>query len=222
MTVSASISTSPQPQADTKAVASLRDATVADVGAIVSLGREVFGGTFAHTVSATTMDEYLDSTYTPALITQELEDPHRHTILAIIPPPLDPTILHSSANTKSQSRSPTASSDQRVVGFMILATNTTEPCLAPYPNAMELQRIYTHPSTHGTGLAKRLALEAETIARTKGYEYTWLGVLPENARAVGFYKKMGYVKVGEHEFRVGSHVDVDDVMVKKLTGGLSG
>ena len=90
---------------------------------------------------------------------------------------------------------------------MTLATNTTEPCLAPYPNAMELQRIYTHPSTHGTGLAKRLALEAETIARDKGY---------------GFYKKMGYVKVGEHEFRVGSHVDVDDVMVKKLSGGSAG
>lgn len=185
----------------------LRQATPDDVDSIVSLGREVFGATFAHTVSADTMIEYLDSTYTPALISAEIANPHRQTILAVLP--LSSPLTSPSSNSSHDSAG-------RIGGFMTLATDTTESCLASYPNAMEVQRIYTHPSTHGTGLAKRLVLRAEDIARQKGYTYTWLGVLPENARAVGFYRKMGYEKVGTHEFRVGGHVDVDDIMVKKL------
>jgi ribosomal protein S18 acetylase RimI-like enzyme len=104
------------------------------------------------------MEVYLDSTYTPDIIAKELANSNRQTILAV---------------------------DPSLVGFMTLATDTTEPCLAPYHNAMELQRIYTDPSTHGTGLAKRLADRAAEIAREKGYDHTWLGVLPENTRAVG-------------------------------------
>jgi ribosomal protein S18 acetylase RimI-like enzyme len=110
----------------------------------------------------------------------------------------------------------------QLLGYAFLAMDSTEDeeCLQEqgYTNvgAIELQRIYTHPRSDGTGLARRIADAAFVIAQGEGFRHIWLGVLPENARAVGSYTKLGFLKIGTHEFRLGDHIDIDDLMIREL------
>lgn len=173
-------------------------ATREDASSVVALGREVFSATFAHTVRPDALDAYLAEHYNVDAILADLHNSQRRCLLA------------------------EAVADGELLGYAFLATDTTESeeCLREqhYTNtgAIELQRIYTHPRAHGTGLARRLADAAFALAREAGFRHIWLGVLPENARAVAFYTKLGFRKVGTHEFRLGDHVDIDDIMMREL------
>ncbi|KAE8210341.1 hypothetical protein CF327_g5784 [Tilletia walkeri] len=166
-----------------------------DINAVVALGRKVFFDTFAHTVSADGMQKYLDESYSYDPIKADLTNPNRRCILAEAKGKDGATVL---------------------LGYSFLATDTTEDCLNDTPKAIELQRIYTHPLSHGKGVAKQLAEASFDLGRKEGFENIWLGVFPENHRGIGFYKKMGFVKIGTHEFKVGDQIDIDDIMLRSL------
>ncbi|KAE8233266.1 hypothetical protein CF326_g1697 [Tilletia indica] len=166
-----------------------------DINAVVALGRKVFFDTFAHTVSAEGMQKYLDESYSYDPIKADLTNPNRRCILAEAKGADGATVL---------------------LGYSFLATDTTEDCLKDTPKALELQRIYTHPLSHGKGVAKQLAEASFDLGRKEGFENIWLGVFPENHRGIGFYKKMGFVKIGTHEFKVGDQIDIDDIMLRSL------
>jgi ribosomal protein S18 acetylase RimI-like enzyme len=44
----------------------------------------------------------------------------------------------------------------------------------------------------------------------------WLGVWEHNPRAIAFYKKYGFISVGEHPFPLGGDLQRDIVMAKPL------
>lgn len=58
--------------------------------------------------------------------------------------------------------------------------------------------------------------DAERIAREEGYETLWLGVWEENVKAQGVYGRFGFERCGEHDFVMGSCVQTDWIMCKKL------
>ncbi|KAK0537923.1 hypothetical protein OC834_000623 [Tilletia horrida] len=175
----------------------LRPATTSDedINAIVALGRKVFFETFAHTVAPEAMDQYLEDSYSYKAIKADLTNPARQCILA------------EARNEHGQNV---------LLGYSFLATGTTEDCLKDYPNVIELLRIYTHPATHGKGIAKQLAEASYELGINEGYDHIFLGVYPQNYRAIKFYEKQGFKKVGTHVFMVGDHEDIDDVMVRSL------
>ena len=78
---------------------------------------------------------------------------------------------------------------------------------------VELQRFYLDRSAHGTGVARELMSAVHEAAKELGGRHLWLGVWERNARAIAFYSKMGFAKVGNHSFYVGSDRQTDDVMV---------
>ncbi|WVR04976.1 hypothetical protein IAU60_001988 [Kwoniella sp. DSM 27419] len=172
----------------------IRRARQDDTAGIVALGQEMFRATFEHTASPEAVQAYLDGTYTPDLISKTIGNPNRRCVVAV------------------------REGSDRVVGYVIMATDSVEECVesGAYDKTIEIRSIYTHSTTHGTGLGKRLAEEAFEIARKEGCSHVWLGVLPENARAVAFYTKLGFRKIGSHEFRLGEHVDVDDIMIRQV------
>lgn len=57
-----------------------------------------------------------------------------------------------------------------------------------------LDRIYVRPDGLGGGIGKRLM--SETLAAFPGMSRVRLDVAPENARAVSFYQRLGFAKVG--------------------------
>jgi diamine N-acetyltransferase len=53
-------------------------------------------------------------------------------------------------------------------------------------------------------------------ARTHGARTLWLGVWERNARAIAFYAKCGFARVGEHSFVLGDDIQRDWLLVRAL------
>jgi ribosomal protein S18 acetylase RimI-like enzyme len=78
--------------------------------------------------------------------------------------------------------------------------------------ATELSKCYLHPDHHGLGAAAELMQATVESAATAGALGLWLGVNSENAKAIRFYEKSGFSKVGTKTFKLGNTVEHDFVM----------
>lgn len=81
----------------------------------------------------------------------------------------------------------------------------------------ELSKCYVHPDHHGLGAAAELMHASIGAAAAAGARGIWLGVNDQNARAIRFYEKSGFRKVGTKSFRLGSAVEHDFVMERPAT-----
>lgn len=81
----------------------------------------------------------------------------------------------------------------------------------------ELSKCYVHPAHHGLGAAAELMHASIVEAAEAGARGLWLGVNELNARAIRFYEKSGFRKVGTKSFRLGSTVEHDFVMERPVT-----
>lgn len=81
----------------------------------------------------------------------------------------------------------------------------------------EIERFYVDRSQHGSGLAQQLMQKSIDVAKSNGKKVLWLGVWQHNARAVAFYRKLGFDIVGEQIFMLGTEPQTDYVMTKDLT-----
>jgi diamine N-acetyltransferase len=80
----------------------------------------------------------------------------------------------------------------------------------------ELSKCYVHPDHHGLGAAAELMRASIGEAAAAGAKGLWLGVNSQNARAIRFYEKSGFRKVGTKSFTLGSTVEHDFVMERAL------
>ncbi len=76
----------------------------------------------------------------------------------------------------------------------------------------ELRRIYVFSRFYGAGAGAGLMGLAIEEARARGAKRLLLGVHPQNVRAIAFYTKNGFEKVGEREFLVGGSRFLDPVL----------
>jgi GNAT superfamily N-acetyltransferase len=81
---------------------------------------------------------------------------------------------------------------------------------------VELWRFYVSHEWHGRGVAQALMQSVESAALRRGGRTLWLGVWEHNPRAKSFYQKCGFADVGSHVFKVGSDVQTDRVLVRRL------
>ncbi|KAF7721641.1 hypothetical protein EC973_004339 [Apophysomyces ossiformis] len=169
----------------------IRDGNVSDAHAIVYLGSYVFTQTFGHSLSKQDLETYLKETYTINQISTELKDPLKYFVVA-------------------------SDSQNNIVGFAQLTQGTMEECVANSDRPIELQRIYVHPDYHGAGIGRRLVEKVEKMAQCLGFRTLWLGVWEENFKAQGVYQKLGYKKVGSHDFVMGECVQTDYILSKSI------
>jgi len=101
------------------------------------------------------------------------------------------------------------------VAYAKLRENSRAECLKD-ENAIELQRIYVLRHIKGKGVGFALIRKCFEAAREKDYETIWLGVWEENLAAQGFYKKLGFKRVGELYFPYGSEVGTNFVLKREL------
>jgi diamine N-acetyltransferase len=83
-------------------------------------------------------------------------------------------------------------------------------------NAMEIERIYATRAFQGQGIGKCLMATALELAREAGVDWVWLGVWEHNQKAITFYEHQGFEPFGRHSFRMGSDVQIDVMMKKKI------
>ncbi|PMD61364.1 acyl-CoA N-acyltransferase [Hyaloscypha bicolor E] len=179
--------TKPKPQV------TLRPALPKDAPQIAALGSSVFSTSFGYSMPAADLQAYLESAYSIPSLSRDLSNPSVTTIVAC----------------------PTSAPDT-VIGFAQLTRGTSEPCLEGCEQPVELQRLYVSPDFHGGGVGGMLVEEIEKVAREEGFVTLWLGVWEENFRAQRVYERMGFKKVGSHDFVMGSCVQTDWILTKRL------
>ena len=103
----------------------------------------------------------------------------------------------------------------QLIGFTKLLKNHA-PKELHSENVIEIERFYVDKAFHGQNLGKHLMQSSLDWCKKSGFEKVWLGVWEENARALRFYTKMGFEKIGEHVFVLGTEVQNDYVMAFTL------
>jgi diamine N-acetyltransferase len=101
------------------------------------------------------------------------------------------------------------------VGYLVL-TKPDLPLPDISPDDAEVKRVYLLSRFRGAGLGRRLMLEAEAHARTRGVRRLLLGVYSGNNAAISFYERLGYKRVGERSFNVGDNIYHDFILAMSL------
>ena len=110
--------------------------------------------------------------------------------------------------------------DGELRGYSLLvARPTRDPDVAAVLNLLpctELSKCYVHPDHHGLGAAAELMHASIGAASAAGARGLWLGVNSQNTRAIRFYEKSGFRKVGAKSFQLGTTMEHDFVMERGL------
>lgn len=77
---------------------------------------------------------------------------------------------------------------------------------------MELQKIYVLSYYHGSGAGAALMQTVIVLANQLEPDFVWLDTYISNAKAIRFYEKNGFKKIGNHYFTIGTQTFQYDVM----------
>lgn len=177
----------------------VRPATIADAARLSQLGATTFRETFEGDNSPEDMARYLASTFAPDKQAAEIADPAGLVLLA-----------EHDATAGDAGREP------ELVGYAHLVSGPP-PAAVQGPEPMELKRLYVARAWHGQRVAQGLMDAAIDAARARGAQTLWLGVWERNARAVAFYARYGFARVGEHIFVLGTDAQTDWLLARSIT-----
>jgi ribosomal protein S18 acetylase RimI-like enzyme len=104
-----------------------------------------------------------------------------------------------------------AEEDGQVIGYAQLRRTPGAP-----HGDLEVARFYVDRDHHGRGVAQLLMTALDDQARTLGATQIWLGVWERNFRAIAFYRKVGFVQRASQPFLLGSDLQTDWVMNRRL------
>lgn len=96
------------------------------------------------------------------------------------------------------------------IGYAV--TSAVEAPTEGKPDDIELKRIYVFSKYQGTGTGRELMLRALAHGKDIGANRMLLGTYDQNHRAVAFYERAGFEKIGERRFTVGNQIFQDIVM----------
>jgi diamine N-acetyltransferase len=157
---------------------------LADAEALDTMARETWVKTFGDGYTPADLDAYLTHAYGPTgQLRQHLADP---------------AVIWRVARAGGE-----------IIGYAKL----TPPWLDQAdPGDLQLSQLYVAYGWHGQGIAQALMDWTLTTARARGAPALLLTVFEENARAIAFYAKYGFVHVGDYAFPVGEKIDRDLIM----------
>lgn len=170
----------------------LRLATIQDAGLLSRLAASLFEETFASANTVEDMAMYLAQTFRPERQAGELGDPACRVWIA-------------------------DDDDHTPIGYAMLWRDSRIECVNAERPA-EIQRIYAARAFHGGGVGE--ALMQACIAQCEAWkcDVLWLAVWQRNPRAIAFYEKTGFRRVGVTTFSLGEDLQHDYVMARSLSG----
>lgn len=167
----------------------IRAAGEADAARLALVGRATFLETYAETVASDDVLEYCEHGHSPAAYRSLLSEPQSRAWLAEVEPAGAP------------------------VGYVLLM----RPDLPGAATGdLEVRRLYVLSPYQGRRLGVELLLAAIAAARAAGARRLLLGVYSVNERAIAFYERMGFVRVGRRDFMIGDRVYDDYVVALPL------
>jgi len=105
--------------------------------------------------------------------------------------------------------------DDEVAGYLKLNIEDAQT-ESDLDNAVEIERIYIIRSLQGRGLGKTLFEFSLQFANDRSAAWLWLGVWDQNAKAIDFYKRLGFREFSQHAFNLGKERQTDILMKMRL------
>jgi diamine N-acetyltransferase len=167
----------------------IRNGTESDAAELAAFAARTFEETFAADNRPDDMRAHLGNAFGVAQQTQELLNPHMLTLLA--------------------------QQGENLVAFAQIRRKDPPPCVV-LEKAIELHRFYVDRPAHGQGIAQQLMNAVHDAARLLDGHQLWLGVWERNARAIAFYKKVGFTDCGSTIFYLGPDPQTDRVLITAL------
>ena len=165
----------------------IQRATPEDAGIIADMGARTFEAAFGGDNRPEDMQRYLSLNFSPARIKEQLSDPATSFLLAC--------------------------ENKMPVGYFVLRVSKNHIAKIG-PDAVELVRFYVESEIIGRGYGAALMRACLEEAHKTGHRTIWLGVWEKNQRAIRFYRKWGFKKVGTQEFVLGSDLQLDYVLAR--------
>ena len=108
-----------------------------------------------------------------------------------------------------------------LVGFAQLRWCDAPDCVsAMLPG--EIQRLYVVNEWHGMGVVQDLMNACVAEMNAHGSNVVSLGVWERNPHTISFYRKFGFMEVGDHVFSLGSTAQRDIIMARATVRGEPG
>jgi ribosomal protein S18 acetylase RimI-like enzyme len=168
----------------------IRKATENDAEIIALLGRVTFAETFGHFFrDQNDLLHYFERTFSVQKVRSGFANPNNVFWIATM--------------------------NELPVGYAKLKLNSFSEFIIDQ-NTSQLQKIYVLKDFLAQKIGLKLQDEMLKIAKESGSTKIWLSVLQENERAIGFYQKNNFQKIGEHDFQIGKESFHFHVMAKDL------
>ncbi|TMI70408.1 MAG: GNAT family N-acetyltransferase [Bacteroidetes bacterium] len=153
-------------------------ADISHAAIIGTIGKKSFRKSFEHLFkNKEELLEYLENTYCPVKLAKSLRHEDNIYLLAFI--------------------------DGEPAGFAKIKKYSLNEHIDSV-SQMELQKIYVLGEHQGKGIGSALLTEVKKIAKEGSPDYLWLDTHISNDKAIGFYEKNGFRKMGKYYFTIGS------------------
>lgn len=169
---------------------SLRPATSTDLAPLLDLAVRTFVDTFAPFNSAENLSACIAEHYAPERFARDLLDPRARVIVA-------------------EARS------GALAAYARMRWGNAPDCVDDR-EAVEIEKLYVDRPHHRRGVGSMLMRHCLDFARASGRWTVYLSVWEHNQRAIAFYEKWGFVRVGEHLFPVGDDPQIDWWMARAV------
>ncbi len=172
----------------------VRRATPEDAADLSRLGAATFQETFGGENMPDDMVKYVAGAFTIEQQAAEIADPASVVLVA----------EHAGISGKGE-----------LVGYSHLVDGDVPPAVSGH-RPIELKRLYVARAWHGRRVAQALMDATIAAAVQQGALTLWLGVWERNTRAVAFYAKYGFTRVGEHTFVLGDDAQTDWLLSRPI------
>lgn len=167
-----------------------RQCNMDDIFILRDMAYKTYDDSFRHMNSPENMEDYLESAFRLEQVKRELQNPNSFFYFLYV--------------------------DGELAGYLKINDSKAQTDIND-PKSLEMQRMYIIKDNQSRGLGSIMLEKAMEIADEMGKEYVWLSVWEENASAISFYEKHGFMKAGCHSFMMGADEQIDYVMRKDLT-----
>ena len=157
---------------------------------LLELEQRTFREAYSADMRTEDIEAYIAANYCPEELSKELSDPGTNCFIANL--------------------------DSDYIGFVMLSKEDARPDCVPDKGAIKLNRLYVLKRFYGQGIGKTLLEKAVEHALQNGYKTMRLSVWGKNTRALEFYRKQGFQRLGTQTFQVGSDSQRDIILGRVL------
>lgn len=167
----------------------IRIATPDDAGLLADLGSRTFGDAFGQQNAESDMKAYLASAFGERIQAEEIADERSVFLVAEVA--------------------------GETTGYARLRRSDAPPAI-PGQRPIEIVRFYSEQAWIGRGVGPALMAKCLELAASMGGDVVWLSTWDRNARALAFYEKWGFMRVGGQQFHVGDDVQSDHLLARAV------